>query len=277
MFSCTKCCKEFKTKQDYTRHMNRKTSCVKEIIKCDNCLQEFKTNQNLTKHLNRKFKCEKVDLKMENIELKYQLKIEKLKQRPTYINNINNNFIMNNFGDEAIHKIKCSTVCEQLNKVFNNKLLLKPANYKVDEFEYTNEDITEIDIFRLFVKLIFNNKELPQNKTLTYDTNEDKFYYYIDNEWLPFESVSNNALIKIIFKKIQAILIDKMYYFGDNIKELSTYVGNEYDININTIDETDPELLDNHTGKQVRYVQILKLDYKKKFNIHQINEIELLS
>lgn len=272
---CYKCNKEFKTKQAYDRHMNRKTSCVKEIIQCDNCLQVFKRKEILNKHLNRKFKCEKVDLKMEIIELKHQLEIEKLKQRPTYINNINNinnNIILNNFGDEEVGKIKYNLIRDGIDKILNNKLLLKPANYKVGDFEYTNEDIKDIDILRLLVKLIFNNKNLPQNKTLIYDDVDENFLYYINDEWVPFDTNSNKMLIDIIYEKLQKIIVDKRFYLEHIIKELTNYVGSKYNVNINVINENDPDLLINDYNKKVKYDKLLVLEYKKKFGIHQINE-----
>lgn len=272
MFMCNKCSKVFKTNQHYTTHMNRKTPCVKEIIRCDNCLQEFKTRQILNKHLARKFKCEKVDLRKEIDDLKHQLEISRLKEKMTHItNNITNNIVLNNFGDEAISKIKYSALNCGLEKIMNNKLLLTDANYKVGDFEYTNKDIKDIDIFRLFVKLIFNNKDLPQNKTLLFDDQDDKFYYYMDNEWLPFEQKSNDLLIDIIFKKIQDIILDKRFHLENNMKELTSYVGDEYSLYVNTIDNTDPVLMINDSDKKARYNKILVLEYKKKLSVHQFN------
>jgi C2H2 type zinc finger protein len=52
MNKCNKCNKEFKTKQYLTNHLNRKISCIKDIIKCNNCLREFNTNQILNRHNN---------------------------------------------------------------------------------------------------------------------------------------------------------------------------------------------------------------------------------
>lgn len=274
---CGKCKKDFKTKQSYEKHINRKTSCIKEVIRCDNCLKEFKRNEHLTNHLNRKFKCEKVDLQRENLELKHQLELAKAQQRVTNITNItnnNNNIILNNFGDEEVGKIKYNLIRDGLEKILNNKLLLKPANYKVDDFEYTNEDIKDIDILRLLVKLIFNNKNLPQNKTLIYDNVDENFQYYINDEWIPFDDDSNKMLIDIIYEKLQKIIVDKRFYLEHIIKELTNYVGSEYNVNINIINHEDPTLLVNDYNKKVKYNKLLKLEYKKKFGIHQINEID---
>lgn len=274
---CGKCKKDFKTKQSYEKHINRKTSCIKEVIRCDNCLKEFKRNEHLTNHLNRKFKCEKVDLQRENLELKHQLELAKAQQRVTNITNItnnNNNIILNNFGDEEVGKIKYNLIRDGLEKILNNKLLLKPANYKVDDFEYTNEDIKDIDILRLLVKLIFNNKNLPQNKTLIYDNVDENFQYYINDEWIPFDDDSNKMLIDIIYEKLQKIIVDKRFYLEHIIKELTNYVGSEYNVNINIINHEDPTMLVNDYNKKVKYNKLLKLEYKKKFGIHQINEID---
>lgn len=269
MNNCILCNKQFKSKCDLVRHNNRKTSCVKEIIKCNNCLQVFKTNQILSRHINRKFQCEQVDLEKENSELKNQLAVARINNQ--IINYNTNNIIINNFGNEYIKSLDAIYTKKEFERILNNKLLFKPANYEVDNFKYTNEDIKDIDIFRLFVKLIFNNPKFPENKTLKYDDQTDKFYYYIDNTWLPFESKSNKLLIELIFEKIQFIIKESRSCFKENLNKLIEYVGDNYDIIVNEINSNDKHLLINSNTKKTKYITILKLDYMNKFNFHLEN------
>ena len=72
---CTKCNTGFKTKQHLFNHLNRKTPCIKEIIKCNNCLKEFNRNEHLINHNNRKKKCIKIDLEKRNLELENTIKL----------------------------------------------------------------------------------------------------------------------------------------------------------------------------------------------------------
>lgn len=200
MFKCDKCIKIFKTSYHLLSHLNRKTPCIKEEIKCDRCLQIFKNKQNLKKHQNRKFPCEKVDLQIENIELKHQLEIAKLKMSQQ-ITNITNNIMINNFGEEEIGKIKNKILNDGLNKILNSVQYKTPNNYLIEDFAYTNKDIKDIDIFRLFVRLIFNNNNFPQNRTIRYDNMNDIFYYKTEDSWIPLEEKSNTILIDMIFEK----------------------------------------------------------------------------
>jgi len=43
MYKCDKCNKEFKVKQSYQRHLNKKIPCDR-IIKCEVCNREFNKN-----------------------------------------------------------------------------------------------------------------------------------------------------------------------------------------------------------------------------------------
>lgn len=254
MFSCNKCKTLFKTKFSFERHQNRKTSCVKESIKCSNCLKEFKTNQQLNNHLNRKFKCEKVDLVKENIELKHQLEIAKLHQiNNITINNVNN---VNNIKNEVIFRMDSDDLEKMYKKCIKNDLTKCIANYEVDGFQYTNDDIKDIDTFRMFYKLIFNNNEYPQNKTIMYNIILDQFYYHLDNEWKPFDNNKLNILIKIILDRIRQFVQIHKPFARKNYNELYFYVDDK---------PIEEEAAD-------KYTNILKLNYKNKFDFHESNK-----
>jgi uncharacterized C2H2 Zn-finger protein len=281
MFECVECHKEFKTSQSYKNHLARKTPCVKPIIQCDRCLQVFKRKEHLTKHLNRKFPCEKVDLMKENIELKHQLELKdkeleiaNLKKTPKIFNTINNNnTIINNFGDEVVGKIKYKLLKDGINKILQSSEVNTPGNYLVEDFAYTNEDIKDIDIFRLFVKLIFNNKDIPENNTIQYD---EIFYYRVGDDWVPLDPSSNNILIDMVYKKIQLLITDKRINVESNIRELSFYIGDNYNVNIVELDYyNNIKNIKMPTSDKYKYTKILQLEYKNKFNLqHKLNQIQ---
>lgn len=78
MFACIKCKKEFKSKQELKRHLNRKIPCDRKL-QCKRCKKEFKTKQHLNQHINRKTNCEIIELKQENQLLKKDIEILTLK------------------------------------------------------------------------------------------------------------------------------------------------------------------------------------------------------
>lgn len=264
MFICNKCNKDFTVKQSYERHLNRKTPCVKPIFKCLICFEIFKKHQNLINHNNRKIKCQKPDLEHEIVELKHQLEIAKIHTSITNNNNItNNNIIINNFNNEEIFKITSGDILKILQNVNSNPLITKNANYQIDNFEYTNDDIKLIDTFTAFRKLIYNNNKFPQNRTLTYDLSVDQFYYYKDSIWKPFSIEHTDKLIKIIMNKIRDLINYRNVLIQDYMKDLYIYIGDNYDELNNNDDEDEIS----------KYIQILKLGYKDVFDFHDFNEI----
>jgi len=292
MFICTKCNNNFTTKQNLNKHINKKIPCDR-IIKCDNCLIVFKTKQILNKHQNRKNKCKKVDLQVKNKELTYEntiLKLElenqKLKNSQIINNNITNNnnsnnntFILNNFGNENLEFITKKFLTDSLKNIINTSLPLTIENktqLKVDKLSYYGSDINDINIFRLFIKLIFRNEDYPENKTIKYDDETDSFYYYSNDEWIIVDEESKNILVDRIFKKIQQLLLDKQPLKDDrDLKKLEIYLGEEYNIKINKINEKDYALLQNSKFYKKFYKNVLSIEYKDKTKLdnHENNII----
>jgi len=287
-FYCIKCNKNFKTKQQLNNHINRKNPCNK-ILKCNRCYKEFKKNHHLTNHINRKFPCDKIELEQENRELKLkvenlELKLEnqslKLNNNSMINSNINSNntIIINNFGEEDISKIKKKLLSEEIQKLLNNTLPLQIKNntdLKVEDLKYKGIDVLSIDMFRFFIKLIFNNDNFPENKTIKYNEEEDTFYYYYNNEWSIIDNDSKEILIERITKKIQKLLLDKKPISNQSdLKKLDIYLGEDYDIKINKIDDKDYALLYNSSNRTKQmYNKVLRIEYKYKnvFNNHEKN------
>jgi hypothetical protein len=302
MNKCEKCNKEFKSIYNLNKHKNKKIPCNK-IIKCDICLTEFKRNEHLTNHLNRKNKCIKVDLKNKILELEHknellahkneilELKLENANLKNSIIpsnapitnntmnNNITANILINNFGDENINKIPKKELAEEIKKIIHKPPeLIWNTKLKIDDFEYIGREIIDIDIFRLFQKIIFNNDNFPENKTIKYNEEEDNFYYYSNDEWCLIEKESKYILIDRITDKIQQLLIDKKPLTNRNeLDKLDIYLGEEYDIKINEIDTKDMAILKNRSYKlKDFYNKIIKIEYKNKeaFVDHKKNKIE---
>lgn len=261
MFVCVKCDKSFKTNQKLERHNNKKLPCVKNIIQCLNCFKIFSSFRDLDRHNNRIFKCKRImTIEDENIKLKEQLEL--LKSQVKHIN------IVNDFGDEKWSRIDNNIIELSFNKIINNQLVNIQAKYIVDSFQYDNNDITEIDIFRMFIRIIFNNNKFPENKTLLYRSN--KFYYYSNCELFQQDI---HLLFDLIFKRIQIFIQDKRFILSNHFKMLNVYVGNNYNISDNIIDRSCKTIITNNINQKNKFIKILELEYKNKFNLHIKNLI----
>jgi len=274
-FICNKCNKEFNTKQQLNIHENRKFPCDR-ILKCNICNKEFKKKHHLTQHKNRKFPCQSVELeskikeleyKNEILELKLQLKCNTMinSNNNTTINN-NNIVVINNFGDEDINFIKKKSLTEQIQRIMDNGIPFQiPHNARlaVEDLNYYGTDIVKIDIFRLFIKLIFKDEAHPENNTIKYDEEEDNFYYYFNKEWCIFEEESKKCLIKEIVDKIQKLLLNKKPIQNESdLRKLDMYLGEDYNIKINKIDQKDYGILSNTVVDKKMYKKVLKIEYK---------------
>jgi len=106
--TCEKCEKIFKTKSSYTRHVNRKNSCIKQIDKlyfgdgfCTNCDKIFNSYDSLYKHIKRKscmkFSTDIVNKTINNQYIDKQLNVGKM--------NVDGDVKVVKFGNEDISYI----------------------------------------------------------------------------------------------------------------------------------------------------------------------------
>jgi hypothetical protein len=229
----------------------------------------------LTRHLDRKTKCKRVDLAQENyiLQKKYDDLLNdytKYKIKTKGIYRFVNNVKLNNFNYEYVIQLSNYSIKNYINELMVSKMLKTSANYKIDEFTYTNTDIEIIDIFRMFIKLIYNNVKFPANRTLTYDGELDKFYYHVDSEWLLFTG-SDSLLLEMIIKKIQYIIYESRAVLDETFTKLTDYVGINYSLINSTVDQTDSNLIVNSEIKKNKYITILKLEFMQKFSLHELN------
>ena len=212
---CNKCNKEFSSKSNLTQHLNRKTSCVKEIIRfiCINCGQEFASNFNLQRHMNKKNKCKskleieiELKIKLENEKHKNNLELEKekretieakknaaieiekirseRKERTTniinveIINNITNNVINNlnnTYNDNRI--VYNSTGLEYIH---SNKMISYDVDKVTDIYDKSKD---AIEMSEHILKDHFNNDNHTETKCLFYDPETEKFYKKTKSGW----------------------------------------------------------------------------------------------
>ncbi len=179
---CVNCNKEFKTKQELTRHINRKIKCDNKI-ECNNCKMIFKTKFNLERHKTNKKGCKTKELedRIEILELKNKI-LEMQIKNGTNINNgtINNNTTninINIFGNEDLTHITKKILKEEILKIAEreykeciNKLM------EIDGQRYNKDYIKDMDLHLLLTKLIYFTK----NKNETIKKENEK--YYINNE-----------------------------------------------------------------------------------------------
>lgn len=83
-FKCDMCNKEFKNNYDYTRHINRKRSCIKQVYCCDKCGYNTNDKTKYNRHMNKKTECLTLTTVrqslIEEIKKEYEKKIDKIKK-----------------------------------------------------------------------------------------------------------------------------------------------------------------------------------------------------
>lgn len=239
MKQCVKCNKEFKTKQDLDRHLNRKIKCD-NVIECNNCKKEFKTKQLLKQHNNNKKSCKNISLesKIEVLELKnevLELKLEIANLKNTTNNtfnnttNINSNNTVNNtiniFGNEDLKHITKQILKEEILKIAEAEYdQYKGQLFEIKGQRYNVNYIKDMELHLLLNKLIYFTKK---NNT-TMKKENDKFYINKEEGWedIELEDLHINTLSKhqevlaqykelILENKIYKRMIDK-YFTDDN-------------------------------------------------------------
>ena len=294
-FQCLKCNKQLKNKQNLKTHLNRKIPCD-NVIKCDNCNVKFKTNYHLDRHKNRKTPCEKIDLTQQNIKLeeeneilRLKLEIQQLKQLVNPNNNtvspiINNNTInntinitINNFGSEDLSKLPIKQFEKDLRAIMSATEHKKLKEIRIgvpmeNKLLLRNSDFKPFKIFVYFLTMIYKNDKFPQNKTIKYNQETNKFEYYLDNEWNSIEDkdIIDEIILKIT-ENIGDLLIDKVPIKNDNILYyLKHYLGEDYDINKNMI--SGRTLSNMYQGTKTPYKNYLYIAYNNE-NQDKINNL----
>jgi DNA-directed RNA polymerase subunit RPC12/RpoP len=169
MKQCTKCNKEFKTKQELDRHLNRKIKCDNKI-ECQYCKKEFKTKQKLERHLDRKISCqaEISQNKIENVGLKNDIDKLKLENEINIINLKNEIAKLKDTNKIEIVKLKDTNKIEIL-KLQNDILKLKLEKYnEIKILKVENEKLKEIINKDIYLNGIIYKIEHKDNNKICY-------------------------------------------------------------------------------------------------------------
>lgn len=166
-FACSVCQYTSYVRNDVIRHINKKKSCglgIKEIIEipveimCEFCDKVFSTKANLKRH--QKDNCLK---KIEILESQLKEERQKVKdlekrliEKPSTVNNITNNIMINNYDSTSLDKLT--------DRVYNK--ILKDA----DEPHH---------IISRLIKYIHCNPEIPENHNIRI-SNRNKHNKYLE-------------------------------------------------------------------------------------------------
>jgi len=187
-FKCNICNNEFSTKQNLTKHLNRKISC-NNVIKCDNCHTIFDTTYNLRRHLNRKTPCKKINIPEENEILKIRTEVQLLKQ--DFIN-------ISEKTENEILELKLKN--QQLKKTKNDEILkLKLENQQLKKTK--NDEILKLKLENQQLKKTNNNEILKlklENQQLKKTKNDEILKLKLENQQLKKTKNSSNGHIYIL-------------------------------------------------------------------------------
>ena len=94
---------------------------------------------------------------------------------------------LHNFGSEDLSKLPHHTIEEDIKDLMeylnHEKLNQKATKIRLDKHLIWQNEFVPITLFRYFVRLIYKNKEFPQNQTVRYNNELNTLEYYYKGFW----------------------------------------------------------------------------------------------
>jgi uncharacterized C2H2 Zn-finger protein len=238
IYTCKTCYKEFNKKQSYDRHKNKKNTCYTELT-CPKCNEKFKYKYNYDRHINRKKPCvinsnELITNKNSRVNA-LELEVKLLKNRIIELKNdkdrMSNQILkMTKIIDRSLARTSRKTAAIKLNIIgeefFPSLVLEKMTSVTNIHFsqlkcEYYNIPTASRDelltqLYNQFYKVVYHNKEIPENKIIIPNKNKSKYEVHINsNEW---SDKFHNDVYIIIYNSL-------MRFYNNIVKPLRDDVG----------------------------------------------------
>ena len=285
MYTCLKCNKTFTRKTEYTRHMNRKTPCDKQLvsdgeIKCSHCNKKFKHPSALYYHIKNNV-CKKIFVNENNIIHNNQT-IHNTNVNNTKIDNININvegFKMVKFGQEDLSSIKDDIYKKILNSGFKSvPNLIEHVHFNPQNPD--NQNIYISNMQNTFVLVYDGEKWDVKDRD---DVIEELMYSKTDHLLEKFDSLINelptkaiNKFQRFIDKKDDDKIIEKMKkdikMILYNNRSLPINIRKKLDLKDEIDDDDDEYLIEDDNQEKIRQLEDV-LGEIEKDKIEQILKI----
>jgi uncharacterized C2H2 Zn-finger protein len=213
MYKCDICNKEFKYKQNYIRHVNKKRACIKkkeDLFKCELCDKEFKRKDNYNRHYkevhnDNLFNCQYCSKGYKTKYTKERHEINFCKLKPIGESTIINNHGFLNQGtvnnDNRVININLYGFTKEdftkLPQNFINKILNRGVNSVENLVKYTN-----------------CNEKTPQFHNLLITNKKENFIHVFNGD--KWEIANKKDTINNLIGNRIDYLIDKYYELKDN-------------------------------------------------------------
>ena len=229
-YKCSICNYTSSQKEAVNRHINKKKSCgegVKKIInisvdiKCEFCEKEFSSTISLRYHIKNTCKI-KDKIKDEEIkELKERIK--ELEKRPTTINNVTNNIMINNYENTSLDKLT--------DKIYNKIIKDSDEPYQI--------------IPRL-IRHIHCNPNMPENHNIRL-SNRNKNNKYLEifrnNHWeIEDKKTEIGNLINDKETNISDWIGEKGENYPEALEKFNDYLEQKYDPEIANLIKEEVEI-----------------------------------
>jgi uncharacterized C2H2 Zn-finger protein len=186
--TCVKCDKLFTRKYDLSRHLNRKTSCIKIKPTCNTCMKTFRTKHDLTRHEKNKKKCKSAE--KDSVEyLKYKIGLMKLEQALVKSSNISKTIVNGNITNTIVN----GNITNMVNNgIINNGTINIINPFGNENTEYvTKAKLSKIinhcnNSLRYLGEHIHFNKDHPENHNIRIrepDKNYNRVELHDGNQW----------------------------------------------------------------------------------------------
>ena len=142
-YKCDRCDKSFNQKDDYERHLNRKTSCIKikkmnMIFTCNECNKPFSSKSNLIRHKHNYCKP----------KLQYSITEDKILD----YQNLNDNIIEDSKNKDSIINSRITNFSEKKQNTQNPHHHKNPQNLEKNECEYCGKKYSRSDSLKRHLK-----------------------------------------------------------------------------------------------------------------------------
>lgn len=234
-FSCSVCQYTSLKKENVARHVRRKNKCgngLREIIEipieiiCEYCNKNFSSLNSLKGHTRNN--CSKKDLikdaKIKELEEKNKELEKRLMEKPTTINNITNNIIINNYENTSLDKLT--------DKIYNKIIKDSDEPYKI--------------IPRL-IKHIHCNPDIPENHNIRI-SNRNKHNKYLEvyrnNHWeIEDKKTEIGNLINDKETNISDWIDEKGEKYPEALEKFNDYLEQKYEPDIASLIKEEVEIL----------------------------------
>lgn len=185
MNQCSKCDKRFKSISHLKRHLNRKTTCEKQILICTRCNKQFLQKSKYYRHIERTTACDKIYMEnLQNDEMERVFKSVSLQMVDVIKEEVSE---LKEELKAELNKKSQNITNNTMNNTMNINVIM-PRAFGDENYDYiTKNQLTNlcksgiVGVTKL-LSLVYFNKDHPENHSLYFPNNRSNKIYASDGQ-----------------------------------------------------------------------------------------------